>query len=60
MEEIIRLKANYLGDGQHKIICPSCNQTRKKKNQKNVTQTVTCETKNIKKQKRHTNGDSTL
>ena len=37
MEEIIRLKANYLGDGQHKIICPSCNQTRKKKNQKTLS-----------------------
>ena len=37
MEEIIKLKANYLGDGQHKIICPSCNHTRKKKNQKTLS-----------------------
>ena len=37
MEDIIKLKANYLGDGQHKIVCPSCNQSRKKKNQKTLS-----------------------
>ena len=30
MEEIIRLKANYLGDVQHKIICPSVITPKKK------------------------------
>ena len=31
MEDIIKLKANYLGDGQHKINCPSCGNNRKKR-----------------------------
>ena len=42
MEDIIKLKANYLGDGQHKINCPSCNQSRKKKNQKTLSVKVNC------------------
>ena len=33
-DDIIKLKANYLGDGQHKINCPSCGNNRKKKNLK--------------------------
>ena len=37
MEDIIKLKANYLGDGQHKINCPSCGNNRKKKNLKTLS-----------------------
>ena len=36
MEDIIKLKANYLGDGQHKINCQSCGNNRKKKNLKTL------------------------